>query len=75
MIDQKIVLKIQDYNSEPVLVCLKCFSLDIKYNEDLDVSWCRKCSSLMNLKKVHINRILKLQEMKSIVDKFKNGEL
>jgi hypothetical protein len=34
-----------DYDSEPVVCCVKCFSLKIKYEEAIDSDCCMECGS------------------------------
>ena len=35
--------KIKDYDSEPVVFCAKCFSLNIKHEDSLDMDYCGDC--------------------------------
>ena len=37
--------KNQDYDSEPVKYCARCFSLKIKYEESIDSEYCADCGS------------------------------
>lgn len=34
---------INDYNSEPVKYCSRCYSLKIKYEESIDTEYCDEC--------------------------------
>lgn len=35
--------KIDDYNSEPVTFCSKCYSLKVKYEDSLGLDYCMDC--------------------------------
>ncbi len=35
-----------DYDSEPVVYCTKCYSLKIKYDESIDSDYCAECGCL-----------------------------
>lgn len=37
--------KNQDYDSEPVRYCARCFSLKIRYEESIDSEYCADCGS------------------------------
>ena len=37
--------KINDYDSEPVKYCARCYSLKVKYEEALDSEYCAECGS------------------------------
>ena len=37
--------KNQEYDSEPVKYCARCFSLKIKYEESIDAECCGDCGS------------------------------
>lgn len=66
--------RIQEYNAEPVYACMKCMTLYVKHNDEIDISYCGNCSSYMSLKKMHINKFMKYVEMQNIINKFKNKE-
>ena len=36
---------IEDYNTEPVTYCARCYSLKIKHEDALDADYCGECGS------------------------------
>ena len=36
-------IKTNDYDSEPIFYCAKCYSLKIKYEEAIDSNYCEEC--------------------------------
>lgn len=37
--------KLNDYDSEPVTYCARCYSLKIKHEDDLNLDYCDECGS------------------------------
>ena len=38
-------IHVEDYDSEPVRYCARCYSLKVKYDEEIDSEYCAECGS------------------------------
>ena len=38
-------VQVNDYDSEPVRFCARCYSLKVKYDEEMDSEYCADCGS------------------------------